>query len=201
VSEQSILIVGLGNPGPQYAKTRHNAGFIALDYFAALMGQEIAIEKMKGLYCSFQMAGRKVFLLKPQDYMNRSGECVSLFMRYFNLSPDAMLVVHDDLDLAPGRLKIVTGGGSGGHNGIRSLITHVGRSDFARFKLGIGHPRDNSATAAMPVERFVLSRFADTEWQLFQENLALVEEGIRLFIEEGSAVAMNRVNRKPAPPS
>lgn len=201
MSEQGILIIGLGNPGPQYEKTRHNAGFLVLDYLAENYGQTFATGKMNGLYCSFRLAGKKVFLLKPQDYMNRSGECVSQFCRYYNLDPGGMLVVHDDLDLAPGRLKIVRGGGTGGHNGIRSLVKHLGTGDFCRFKVGIGHPRDSEDTAVIPVERFVLAPFTSSEWQLFQENLALAGEGIRFFITDGKEAAMNRVNRKPVSPS
>lgn len=192
------LIVGLGNPGPQYDKTRHNAGFIALDHFAATQGLTINTSKMQGEYSSVRLSGAQVILLKPRNFMNRSGECVAFFARYFDIASPDMLVIHDDLDLTPGRVKIVAGGGAGGHNGIRSLMRHLGTGDFARLKIGIGHPRDLGETAAMPVERFVLSRFPDDQWRLLQNNLALIAEGIQIFISRGIEAAMNRVNRKEA---
>lgn len=190
------LIVGLGNPGPQYDKTRHNAGFTALDHFAGTLGLTINTSRMQGEYCSVRLSGKQVILLKPQNFMNRSGECVALFLRYFDIAPPDIFVVHDDLDLAPGRVKIVHGGGAGGHNGIRSLIRHLGTGDFSRLKIGIGHPRDLGEAAAMPVERFVLSRFPDDQWRTLQNNLALVAEGIHLYISHGIETAMNKVNRK-----
>lgn len=194
------LIVGLGNPGPRYERTRHNAGFTALDYFAGTRMLTIGSAGMGGLYCACRLDGRPVILLKPQTFMNRSGECVALFVRYFDIAPQNMFVIHDDLDLAPGRLKIVPGGGAGGHNGIRSLISHLGTGDFARLKIGIGHPRDMAETAAMPVERYVLSRIPEDQWRTLEQNLTLVAEGILLFIGTGVEAAMNRVNRKESAP-
>lgn len=190
------LIVGLGNPGSRYERTRHNAGFIALDFFAGTHGLSMNAVKMGGEYCTARLAGRQVMLLKPQTFMNRSGECVAPFTRYFDIGPQDMIVIHDDLDLAPGRFKVVPGGGAGGHNGIRSLITHLGTGDFARLKIGIGHPRDMEEAAAMPVERFVLSSFPEEQWHVLQHNLSLVAEGILLFIGRGVEAAMNRLNRR-----
>jgi len=197
MADRRVLIVGLGNPGAEYEQTRHNAGFLALDFFAAQEGQEISTEKMQGRYCTFRFAGRQVFLLKPQTFMNRSGECVGAFARYFSVGCEDLLVLHDDLDLSPGRVKLVTGGGAGGHKGIRSLINQLGTAEFARIKIGIGHPRDNDETRAIPVERFVLSRFPADQWQLFLDNMPRIAEGIRLSITEGIEAAKNRVNRKP----
>ncbi|MCL7488208.1 MAG: aminoacyl-tRNA hydrolase [Desulfobulbaceae bacterium] len=194
MSEERVLIVGLGNPGTQYQQTRHNAGFIALDYFAAKNGLEIRTEKMQGHFCSARLSGKKVLLLKPMTYMNRSGDCVISFTRYFDLDLDNLLVLHDDLDLDSGRIKMVSGGGAGGHNGIRSLVNQLGTSDFARLKIGIGHPRNQEETAAMPVERFVLSGFMAEEWDLFQRNLDLIAQGVSLFIEKGISSAMNSIN-------
>jgi len=181
--------------------TRHNAGFLALDHFAGRVGQSIVTVKNKGVYGTFRLAGKQVFLLKPMDFMNRSGECVAALARYFAIVSEDILVIHDDLDLAPGRLKIAAGGGAGGHNGIRSLISQLGTSDFARFKIGIGHPRDNAETAPIPVERFVLSRFSDSEWHDFQNNLDTIHDGIRLFITDGKEAAMNMINRKQSRPA
>ena len=194
--ENRVMIVGLGNPGPQYETTRHNAGFLALDYFAGQEGLALSNVKLQGLYCAARYAGRQVMLLKPQNYMNRSGECVAGFVHYFNVATADILVVHDDLDLAPGRLKIAAGGGAGGHNGIRSLLASLGTGDFARLKIGIGHPRDGEETRAIPVERYVLSGMPAAQWTLFQDTLPLIAEGIRCFIKQGAGAAMNSLNRK-----
>lgn len=194
--ENRLMIVGLGNPGPQYETTRHNAGFLALDYYAGQEGLAIDSSKFQALYCLTRCAGRQVLLLKPQAYMNRSGEAIAALAQYFDIDAADILVVHDDLDLAPGRLKLVSGGGAGGHNGIRSLLTSLGSGDFARLKIGIGHPRDSEETRAMPVERYVLARMPPEQWELFQDNLPRIASAIRCFIEEGVGVAMNRMNRK-----
>ena len=194
--ENRVMIVGLGNPGPQYETTRHNAGFLALDYFAGHEGLALSSVKLQGLYCAARCAGRQVLLLKPQNYMNRSGECVAGFAHYFNVAAADILVVHDDLDLAPGRLKIAAGGGAGGHNGIRSLLASLGAGEFTRLKIGIGHPRDGEETRATPVERYVLSRMPAAQWDLLQDTLPRIAEGIRSFIEQGVGAAMNSMNRK-----
>jgi len=196
VSDNRVLIVGLGNPGLQYDKTRHNAGFIALDYFADKNGLEIRTEKMQGHFCSASLFGKKVLLLKPMTFMNRSGDCVQLFVKYFDIDPAHILVVHDDLDLENGRVKMVRSGGAGGHNGIRSLISQLGTKDFARLKIGVGHPRNNKETVAIPVERFVLSAFTVVQSEELQHNLDLIASGIRLFIEKGIGSAMNSINQQ-----
>lgn len=192
----SFLVVGLGNPGPKYEQTKHNAGFIALDYFAHEHGLKIETQKMQGIYCVTRISGKKIFLLKPQSFMNRSGESVQAFMKYFQIDHENILVIHDDLDMAPGRVKMVRGGGAGGHNGIRSLIQHLGSKDFARLKIGIGHPRDHAETKEIPVERFVLSRFSPEQRDMLQDNLERISSGIGEYIDSGLLAAMNIVNRK-----
>lgn len=196
VSDTRLLVIGLGNPGNSYKKTRHNAGFLVLDHFAEKNNLDIRTEKMQGLFGTGTLAGKKLLLLKPMTYMNRSGECVGQFMSYFKIPPENILVIHDDLDLKSGRLKMVSGGGPGGHNGIRSLISHLGTKDFARLKIGIGHPRDDAERAGMPVEKYVLTPFSDDEWNQFHDNLALIGRGITLFVEEGLKAAMNVLNRR-----
>ncbi len=192
--DRSVLIVGLGNPGPNYELTRHNAGFLAIDYFAGEAGQPITSEKWQGLFARTFLSGNSVFLLKPQAYMNRSGECVARFATYFKIAPEHILVVHDDLDLAPGRIKMVARRGAGGHNGIRSVIRHLGTCNFARVKIGIGRPPVSGQGLAMPLERFVLAEFSPAERDLLQQKLDLIVEGIRLFISQGIEVAMNSIN-------
>ncbi len=194
-----ILIVGLGNPGSQYQYTRHNAGFLAIDYFAEKISLQIDSEKMQGMFCSTRIFGKKVLLLKPQTFMNRSGESVQAFMKYFHIDRENVLVIHDDLDLPVGKIKMVNGGGAGGHNGIRSLIRHLDSKDFGRLKIGIGHPRDYTEIAAMPVERYVLSRFPTDQWEVFQDNLERVAQGISRFVDSGINPAMCTVNRQLKP--
>jgi len=191
-----LLVAGLGNPGAKYEKTRHNAGFLAVDHFAVGIGERIDTDKMQGVYAVFRRGGKQVFLLKPQTYMNRSGECILQYARYFDIQPEHILVVHDDLDLDPGRVKMVSCGGAGGHNGILSTISHLGTKNFSRIKIGIGHPDAAGAEMVMPVEKYVLSRFTGEEWEIFQEILPRVEEGIQLYIERGIEAAMNRINTK-----
>lgn len=192
--DHRLLLVGLGNPGKRYVNTRHNAGFQALDYFARAHGLVIRTEKMQGEYCTAMISGRKVLLLKPMTFMNRSGECVRAFVDYFHITPGNILVIHDDLDLSPGRLKMVRGGGAGGHNGIRSLIEHLHTNDFSRLKIGIGHPRDNRETAAIPVEQYVLAPFSPGQVTVFARDLEDVSRGVDLFLEQGISTAMNSVN-------
>jgi PTH1 family peptidyl-tRNA hydrolase len=200
MADRRILVAGLGNPGGRYQHTRHNAGFLAVGSSADREGISLSREKMGGHYATLRLADRQVILVQPQLYMNRSGECVGRFAEYYSVATPDILVVHDDLDLPPGRIKLTLAGGAGGHKGVRSLIDVLGSSDFARLKIGIGHPRNVEETAAMPVEKYVLARFSDREWELMQETLQRVEEGIRIFIREGSAAAMNLVNRRISPP-
>lgn len=199
MADARMLIAGLGNPGAKYDRTRHNAGFLAVDHFAAGEGGMVGTEKMQGLYGLVRMAGRQVILLKPQTFMNRSGVCILRYVRYFDIQPENILVVHDDLDLEPGRIKMVAGGGAGGHKGIQSSITQLGTREFCRIKIGIGRPLSVEARAETPVEKYVLSRFTDEQWRLFQENLDSVAEGIRLFVYHGVNAAMNMINTKKQP--
>jgi len=193
-----FLIVGLGNPGSKYELTRHNAGFLALDYFADQHGFALTAEKWQGVYCRDRLAGSRVLLVKPQTFMNKSGECVARFADFYRIEPANILVVHDDLDLPPGRIKVVARGGAGGHNGIRSIINHLGTSDFARLKIGIGRPERNEQGQGIPVDRYVLAGFRDQERTVFNERLSLVDEAIELFIEQGIDACMNKINGRAA---
>lgn len=194
MTDSRFLLVGLGNPGREYDLTRHNIGFFFIDFLAALHGWQADSLKMQGLYCQGRAFGAHVFMVKPQGYMNRSGECVRAFTDYFKISKEHILVLHDDIDLQAGRIKVVKKGGAGGHNGIRSIIQHIGAQDFARMKIGIGRPAVNAEGAGQPVDRFVLSHMSDEELHLFDQRKSLVEEAVRLFIHEGIDVCMNQVN-------
>ena len=133
------LIVGLGNPGSQYARTRHNVGFWLLDQLAA-SGADLRVEsKFQAEVGTLKFGGRRVALMKPTTYMNLSGQAVGAYARYYKIQPAAILVVHDELDLAPGTVRLKRGGGHGGHNGLRDITAQVG-AEFLRLRLGIGHP-------------------------------------------------------------
>jgi PTH1 family peptidyl-tRNA hydrolase len=189
-----FLIVGLGNPGVQYELTRHNAGFLALDVFADQHGCVFNTERWQGIYSSMRLDGVRTLLVKPQTFMNKSGLCVARFAGFYKIEMANILVVHDDLDLLPGKMKIVAGGGAGGHNGVRSLIKHLGNSDFARLKIGIGRPERNDQGQGIPVDRYVLSSFSDQDLAHFNDLLAMVSKAIELFVEQGIDVCMNRMN-------
>lgn len=196
MADSDYLIVGLGNPGSRYALTRHNAGFLALDHFARGQGCSLSSSRWQGEYGRMRLAGCTVLLLKPQTYMNRSGTCVRRFADYFRIRRERILVLHDDLDLPAGRIKVVARGGAGGHNGVRSLIQHLGGSDFARIKIGIGRPSAGEGSCDMPVEHWVLSRFSAQELAVLEDNLARTDRAIQLFIEQGIDACMNEINRK-----
>ena len=152
------LIVGLGNPGSEYERTRHNAGCWALDEIARVLGTTgfSADKKMKADVASANVDGRKVWLLKPQTYMNCSGQSVGPFARFHDISPQEILVVHDELDLLPGHLRVKLGGSSGGHNGLKDIQAALGTPDYWRLRIGIGHPR--SLQLNQGVADFVLHR-------------------------------------------
>jgi PTH1 family peptidyl-tRNA hydrolase len=135
-----FLIVGLGNPGPKYTWTRHNAGFLLVDELASRHQITINQEKFNGIAGKGLMQGQEVLLLKPMTFMNLSGRCVSGWLRYFKLRPEQCIVIYDDLDLEPCRVKARLGGSSGGHNGIKSILQELGEEGFHRLKIGIGKP-------------------------------------------------------------
>ncbi len=154
------LFVGLGNPGSSYARHRHNVGFMALERIAEKHGAGPWRKRFHGLTSEAQIAGRKVVLLKPQTYMNDSGQSVGEALRYLKLDEGDLYVIHDELDLAPGKLKLKTGGGNAGHNGLRSITAHIG-NEYARVRIGIGHPGSKEL-----VHGYVLHDFAkaDAAW-------------------------------------
>ena len=183
------IVVGLGNPGKEYAATRHNIGFIFLDYLAekyrfAFKGTKWQADTAKDLSW-----GYPVLFVKPQTYMNRSGLAVRAVADFYQVASSRIIVIHDDLDLPLGRTKIMTNRGAGGHNWIRSLIEHLGTNDFVRIRVGIGRP-DNTEK----VSDFVLSRFGQEETAMVLEEFHSIETGVRLVMEEGLSVAMNRIN-------
>ncbi len=185
------LVVGLGNPGPEYARTRHNVGFLVAERLASALGAGFETRKFAAELAEARAGREKVWIMKPQTYMNHSGEAVGAALRFFKLDLDDLVVVHDDLELEPLRIQLKVGGGHGGNNGVKSVNAHVGSEAYARVRFGIGRPPPE-----MDPADYVLGRFAKAEET---EVLAAVEraaEAARLCVEVGAAKAMNQVNRR-----
>jgi PTH1 family peptidyl-tRNA hydrolase len=164
------LIVGLGNPGPEYEQTRHNAGFWLVDNLANDVGARLQREtKYNALMGKAMIGGQEVYLLEPQTYMNRSGQSVGGLCRFFKISADEVLVVHDELDLLPGIARLKKGGSSGGHNGLKDITAALGTQDYWRLRLGIGHPR--SLNLAQQVADFVLHRPRREDQELIERAI------------------------------
>lgn len=188
------LIVGLGNPGAQYTLNRHNVGFQIVEELSRRWGHTLFIEKWQAFSSCFLFLGKKVHLIKPVTFMNLSGRAVVQYYRFFKVLPDKLLVIHDDLDMHSGRIKLVKGGGAGGHNGIKSIVESLGLNDFYRLKIGIGRPGKEDVPPGFPVEKYVLSDFNETEVDLMSARYSQVEEGIRLYLQETPEKAMGFLN-------
>ena len=184
------LIVGLGNPGKQYEKTRHNAGFRALDLLADRLNCKVDKGKFQGLYGQTTYQGTKLLLLKPQTFMNLSGRSVLQLSAYFNIPPQRIIVLFDDISLEPGRLRIRPDGSAGGHNGIKSIIAELGSQDFPRVKIGVGakpHPEQDLAD-------WVLSGFSASEEKALASALERATDAALCIIDAGTDEAANRFN-------
>ena len=189
---ETWLIVGLGNPGREYEKTRHNAGFRAIDALADSLGCKIDKLKFQGLYTQVNYKGKKLLLLKPQTFMNLSGRSVLQLSAYFNVPPARIIVMFDDISLAPGRLRVRADGSAGGHNGIKSIIQEVGSQAFPRVKIGVGakpHPDFDLAD-------WVLSAFTASEEKALKNALDWAGEAALAIIDHGVPEAANRYNGK-----
>ncbi len=188
------LIVGLGNPGREYEATRHNLGFRVIDALAsrghiALSSAKFSAESGQGV-----IEGHKVLLLKPQTYMNLSGQSVGPAAHFYKIAPEDLVVAHDDLDLALGRLQLRRGGGTGGHNGLKSIVQCLGSGDFVRLRIGIGKPQ--GPEARQRVVGHVLSRFDASEAAHIDEAVAAAVRAIEAVLADGLAKAMNAFNRR-----
>ncbi|MBM3156097.1 MAG: aminoacyl-tRNA hydrolase [Chloroflexi bacterium] len=190
------LIVGLGNPGRDYANNRHNVGFKCIDAFAREYGISLTQRGARSKLGTGEIENIRVILAKPQTFMNLSGEAVAALMRRYRLSPQDILVVYDDLDLPLGKIRIREKGSSGGHKGIRSIIEHIGSQDFARVRIGIAPSRGIDSAAAPEVDavEHVLSDFAPAEKTVMQEVYPRVAAVIHCMFTEGIAAAMNKYN-------
>ena len=187
---ETWLIVGLGNPGKEYEKTRHNCGFRALDVLADKLGCKIDKGKFQGLYGQTTYGGKKLLLLKPLTYMNLSGRSVLQLSAYFHVPPQRIIVLFDDISLEPGRLRIRGDGSAGGHNGIKSIIQELGSQDFPRVKIGVGakaHPEQDLAD-------WVLSTFSSQDEKALQSALERSADAALCIMEKGVPEAANRYN-------
>jgi PTH1 family peptidyl-tRNA hydrolase len=187
------LVVGLGNPGEAYRLTRHNLGFLVVDRVGQEHGIEITKKRTGSLWGRGAIAGRPVMLVKPQTFMNRSGEALAALLGYFKISPTDLVVVHDDLDLEFGRIRIVRGGGTGGHRGVHSIHEALASVDYARIKIGIGRPRYGESP-----ESYVLNRWYEDQGGEVPEVVSAAAVAVCAVVAHGLDRAMTMVNAKPA---
>jgi len=190
------LIVGLGNPGRTFAQNRHNVGFICISYFARQHHIRFDRKQSQARIGSGKIAGDKIILAKPQTYMNQSGESVSLLVKRFAIDLADLVVIHDDLDLLLGKIRIRKGSGSGGHKGVDSIITQIGSQDFIHLRVGIGRPvvTENREPSEEDIISYLLSDFTPQEKEVITKALPQVSQAILCLISEGLTAAMNRFN-------
>lgn len=181
--------MGLGNPGKQYDMTRHNIGFHTIDYIADKYGAKLTKLKFKAVYGEATISGEKVYLVKPQTYMNLSGESVRAAADFYKVDPEDILVIYDDISLEPGQLRLRGKGSAGGHNGIKNIIAHLGTQEFPRIKVGVGDkpPR-------MDLADYVLSRFSKEDREKMEQAFKDAAEAVEVMIAEGPDAAMNQFN-------
>lgn len=189
-AKESWLIVGLGNPGKEYAATKHNCGFRAIDLIAEQLNCKIDKMKFQGLYGQTVHEGNKLYLLKPMTYMNLSGKSVLQMSAYFQIPPQRIIVLFDDISLEPGRLRIRSDGSAGGHNGIKSIIAELGSQDFPRVKIGVGAKPHKDADLA----QWVLSGFTAGEEKALVVSLKNAADAALCIVEKGVYEAANRFN-------
>lgn len=184
------IVAGLGNPGEKYDGTRHNAGFMALDYIAEKCGVKIDRLKFKGLCGTASIGGKKVLLLKPSTYMNLSGQSVTEAMNFYKLPPEHVIIIYDDISFAPGKMRIRMKGSDGGQNGMKNIIYLAGKDTFPRIRLGTGDRPDRRWDLA----DWVLSRFSEADAKLFYEAVEHAYSAVELMVQGKAAEAMNQYN-------
>ena len=188
------LVVGLGNPGEEYARTRHNVGFLVADRLAQQWGASFSAQKFGADLAEARAGRERVWLVKPRTYMNHSGEAVGAALRFWKLGLADVVVIHDDLELDPFRVQLKVGGGDGGHNGVKSLNAHLGSRDYARVRVGVGRPPPRLDPAD-----YVLGKFSRAEEGELEECVERAAEATQLAVELGAKKAMNQVNRRGRP--
>ncbi|RCS56973.1 aminoacyl-tRNA hydrolase [Parvibium lacunae] len=187
------LIVGLGNPGSDYEATRHNAGFWFVDALAREAKVNLQKEsRFHGLAAKARLHGKEVWLLQPHTFMNRSGQSVGALARFFKITPEQILVAHDELDLPPGDIRLKKGGGAAGHNGLKDIQANLSAPDYWRLRVGIGHPR--SLGMAQPVADFVLHKPGSEHLRLIEDALMAAQRALPLLLQGDSAAAMRQLH-------
>ena len=186
--DSRVLLVGLGNPGRKHRENRHNVGFMTIDRLASAHGIDLSRVQNQALVGDGRLGGRSVILTKPQTYMNRSGDAVGPLARYYRVASEDVLVVYDDIDLPPGTIRLREKGGSGGHNGMKSIIQHLG-DEFPRLRMGIGRP-----AGRMPPAAYVLQDFGTEEGEIVDAMLDHAVQALETFLEHGIDMAMSRHN-------
>ncbi len=189
-----LLLVGLGNPGAEYTNNRHNIGFMAVDEIIRRHSFSPSRERFNSLAAEGRIGNAKILALKPTTYMNESGLAVGNALRFYKLAPDDIIVVHDDIDLAPGKLRVKRGGGAAGHNGLRSIDSHIGK-DYLRVRIGVGHPGDKDE-----VERYVLRNFPRDDQRWVEALTGAIADAVPLLIADDGAGFMSKVALLTAPP-
>ena len=185
------LVVGLGNPGEGYARTRHNVGYLVADQLARALGAPFTVRKFAAELAEGRAGAEKVWIMKPQTFMNHSGEAVGAALRFWKLGIEDLVVVHDDVELEPFRVQLKVGGGDGGHNGIKSVNAHVGSREYARVRVGVGRPPPRVDTAD-----YVLGQFKRADDAELEGSVDRACDAARLCVELGATKAMNQVNRR-----
>lgn len=185
------VIVGLGNPGSEYAATRHNVGFMAIDAVAAKYGVQVWRDKFSAQIGECMIGNEKILLVKPQTYMNLSGEAVGPLLSWYKLPSEQMAVLYDDMDIEVGSARIRLKGSAGGHNGIKSILAHIGTEDFARFRIGIGRP-----AKGWSVVDHVLAKFSDADRAAVENVVEKIVPAVECFVKNGIDLTMNRYNIK-----
>jgi PTH1 family peptidyl-tRNA hydrolase len=186
------LIAGLGNPGLKYRNTRHNVGFRVVDLWAKSLGIRLDRRRFQGRFARTRFQNVEVILLRPMTFMNRSGDSIRACVNFFDLRTENVLVVHDDVDLPVGRVKVVRGGGAGGHRGVLSTIQYLGADDFPRIKVGVGRPR----YAGESVEDHVLTSFYSDEKEVIEKVIKMAAQACELIVDSGVDAAMNHINSR-----
>lgn len=185
------MIVGLGNPGNEYAGTRHNVGWMLVDALAEHLGINEWRSREKGMVAEGRIGSEKILLVKPLTYMNNSGECVGPLMRWYKLEPEDIMAAHDDMDIPIGTIRIRKKGSAGGHNGIKSLLSHIGSENFVRLRIGIGRPQPGWS-----VINHVLAKFNDQEQEEIGDAIKQLIPAVECMVLEGPDMAMNKFNPK-----
>jgi PTH1 family peptidyl-tRNA hydrolase len=187
-----FLIVGLGNPGKTYQESRHNLGFRVVDLLAEHHGIRVGQKRFRGEFGSGSIGDQRVYLLKPLTFMNLSGEAVATAVNYLKIPLEQVLIAHDDVDLALGRIQVKSGGGHGGHRGLQSVIEYLNTDDFVRIRVGVGRPKDEGG-----VTDYVLEPFGSAESSAAEDAVGRAAEAAATWLQDGLTTAMNQYNSWP----